>query len=599
MSDKHEEDHLKRLRHSAAHVMAQAVLEAFPDGKIAIGPAIEDGFYYDFDLSRPLTPEDLEHIEARMKEIISQDHPFQYREISEQQAREVFAEQPYKLELIDGILAGGVDEDGEASDEAPVLSIYEHGPFIDLCRGPHVDNTKDINPQGVKLLSVAGAYWRGDERREMLQRIYGTAWPSGEELAAFLHKLVEIERRDHRKLGKELDLYSTHEIGGAGLVYWHPKGALIREIIENFWREEHRRRGYDIVYSPHIGRVDLWKISGHWDFYRESMYSPMDIDGIEYLLKPMNCPFAVLMYKTKTRSYRDLPLRWAELGTVYRYERSGVLHGMLRVRGFTQDDAHIFCRPNQLTDEIIRVLDLAFFMLRTFGYKEFDVELSVRDPARKDKFIGDDSIWENAETALHEALSIREVAYKAMPGDAKFYGPAIDIKMRDALGRGWQGPTIQVDFNFPERFDMTFVGEDGREHRPVMVHRTVLGSMERFVGGLIEHYAGAFPVWLSPVQVEIIPIADRHNEYAFAVLERLKEAGLRAEVDDSDDRMNAKVRKAQLQKIPYMLILGDREVEAGTVSVRLRTEEDLGPKPVDEFIAMAQQTVEQKLNIEN
>ncbi len=599
MSDKHEEDDLKRLRHSAAHVMAQAVLEEFPDGKIAIGPAIEDGFYYDFDLSRPLTPEDLERIEARMKEIISQDHPFQYREISEQQAREVFAEQPYKLELIDGILAGGVDEDGEASDEAPVLSIYEHGPFIDLCRGPHVDNTKDINPQGVKLLSVAGAYWRGDERREMLQRIYGTAWPSGEELAAFLHKLVEIERRDHRKLGKELDLYSTHEIGGAGLVYWHPKGALIREIIENFWREEHRRRGYDIVYSPHIGRVDLWKISGHWDFYRESMYSPMDIDGIEYLLKPMNCPFAVLMYKTKTRSYRDLPLRWAELGTVYRYERSGVLHGMLRVRGFTQDDAHIFCRPNQLTDEIIRVLDLAFFMLRTFGYKEFDVELSVRDPARKDKFIGDDSIWENAETALHGALSIREVDYKVMPGEAKFYGPAIDIKMRDALGRGWQGPTIQVDFNFPERFDMTFVGEDGREHRPVMVHRTVLGSMERFVGGLIEHYAGAFPVWLSPVQVEIIPIADRHNEYAFAVLERLKEAGLRAEVDDSDDRMNAKVRKAQLQKIPYMLILGDREVEAGTVSVRLRTEEDLGPKPVDEFIAMAQQTVEQKLNIEN
>jgi len=599
MSDKHEEDDLKRLRHSAAHVMAQAVLEEFPDGKIAIGPAIEDGFYYDFDLSRPLTPEDLERIEARMKEIIAQDHPFKYREISEQEAREVFAEQPYKLELIDGILAGGVDEDGEASDEAPVLSIYEHGPFIDLCRGPHVDNTRDINPEGVKLLNVAGAYWRGDERREMLQRIYGTAWPSGEELAAFLHKLAEIERRDHRKLGKELDLYSTHEIGGAGLVYWHPKGALIREIIEDFWRQEHRRRGYDIVYSPHIGRVDLWKISGHWDFYRESMYSPMDIDGIEYLLKPMNCPFAVLMYKTRTRSYRDLPLRWAELGTVYRYERSGVLHGMLRVRGFTQDDAHIFCRPNQLTDEIIRVLDLAFFMLRTFGYKEFDVELSIRDPARKDKFIGDDSVWENAETALHGALSIREVDYKVMPGEAKFYGPAIDIKMRDALGRGWQGPTIQVDFNFPERFDMTFVGEDGREHRPVMVHRTVLGSMERFVGGLIEHYAGAFPVWLSPVQVEIIPIADRHNEYAFAVLERLKEAGLRAEVDDSDDRMNAKVRKAQLQKIPYMLILGDREVEAGTVSVRLRTEEDLGPKPVDEFIAMAQQTVEQKLNIEN
>jgi threonyl-tRNA synthetase len=597
MSEKHEENDLHRLRHSAAHVMAHAVLEKFPEGKIAIGPAIEDGFYYDFDLPRPLTPEDLEGIEARVKEIIAEGHAFAYREISEAEAKELFADQPYKLELIEDIVARGADEYGQVSGEPPKLSIYQHGPFIDLCRGPHVDNTRDINPEGVKLLNVAGAYWRGDETRAMLQRIYGTAWPSGKELAEFLHRLEEIERRDHRKLGKELDLFSTHEIGGAGLVYWHPKGALIREIIEDFWRQEHRKRGYDIVYSPHIGRVDLWKISGHWDFYRESMYSPMDIDGIEYLLKPMNCPFAVLMYKTRTRSYRDLPLRWAELGTVYRYERSGVLHGMLRVRGFTQDDAHIFCRPDQLTDEIIGVLDLAFFMLRTFGYKEFDVELSVRSAADKEKYIGEDRVWENAEAALHEALSIREVEYKVMPGEAKFYGPAIDIHMRDALGRGWQGPTIQVDFNFPERFDMAFVGKDGREHRPVMVHRTVLGSMERFVGGLIEHYAGAFPVWLSPVQVEIIPIADRHQEYAFEVLERLKEAGLRVEVDDSDERMQSKVRKAQLQKIPYMLIVGDREVKAGTVSVRLRTEDDLGSRPLDEFIAMAQQAVAEKANI--
>jgi threonyl-tRNA synthetase len=577
MSKEHDNDHLHRLRHSAAHVMAQAVLEKFPEGKIAIGPAIEDGFYYDFDLPRPLTPEDLDEIEARMKEIVAEDHPFEYKELSEAEAQELFADQPYKLELIEGILAGGGDEYGEVSDEPPKLSIYQHGPFVDLCRGPHLANTQDISAKGLKLLSIAGAYWRGDERRPMLQRIYGTVWPSAKELRAYLHKLEEIKRRDHRKLGKELDLYSTHEIGGAGLIYWHPKGALIREIIEDFWRKVHRERGYDIVYSPHIGRVDLWKISGHWDFYRESMYSPMDIDGVEYLLKPMNCPFAVLMYQTRTRSYRDLPLRWGELGTVYRYERSGVLHGMLRVRGFTQDDAHIFCQPDQLMPEIVGVLDLAFFMLRTFGYKEFDVELSVRDPVNKEKYIGDDSVWENAEAALQEALQYREVEYKVMPGEAKFYGPAIDIKMRDALGRGWQGPTIQVDFNFPERFDLTFVGEDGREHRPVMVHRTVLGSMERFVGGLIEHYAGAFPVWLSPVQATVIPIAD-----------------IRVELDDSSDRMQAKIRKAQLQKMPYMLVIGDREQEANAVAVRLRTEEDLGAMLVADFIRRVQKVIADK-----
>jgi len=591
MSDNHDKDHLHKLRHSTAHVMAQAVLEKFPGAKIAIGPAIEDGFYYDFDLPRPLTPEDLEEIEARMKTIVTEDHPFEYREISDAEARELFADQPYKLELIEGILSGGGDEYGQVSDDSPRLSVYKHGPFVDLCRGPHVASTQEIKPGGLKLLSVAGAYWRGDERRPMLQRIYGTAWDSAKQLRMYLKKLEEIKRRDHRKLGKALDLFSMHEIGGAGLIYWHPKGALIREIIEDFWRKEHRRRGYDIVYSPHIGRVDLWKISGHWDFYRESMYSPMDIDGIEYLLKPMNCPFAVLMYKTSTRSYRDLPLRWGELGTVYRYERSGVLHGMLRVRGFTQDDAHIFCQPGQLMDEIVGVLDLSFFMLRTFGYEEFDVELSVRDPVNKEKYIGEDSVWENAETALQEALQFREVEYKVMPGEAKFYGPAIDIKMRDALGRGWQGPTIQVDFNFPERFDLTFVGEDGREHRPVMVHRTVLGSMERFVGGLIEHYAGAFPVWLSPVQAVVIPIADRHHEYAHQVAGQLRDAGIRVEMDDSSDRMQAKIRKAQLQKIPYMLVIGDREQEGGAVAVRLRTEENLGAMPVPDFIGRAQKAI--------
>ncbi|HNR95499.1 MAG: Threonine--tRNA ligase [Chloroflexi bacterium ADurb.Bin180] len=591
------DDFMHRLRHSTSHIMAQAVLERFPEAKLAIGPAIDEGFYYDFDLPRALTPQDLQAIEARMKEIIPQGQAFEYSEVSEEEARRLFADQPYKLELIDDILKLGRDEYGEASDAPPTLSVYRHGSFVDLCRGPHVSNSREINPRAIKLLNIAGAYWRGREDRPMLQRIYGTVFPTSEELDAYLARLAEIERRDHRRLGKELDLYSTHDIGGAGLIYWHPKGAVIRETIENFWREEHRKRGYDIVYSPHIGRVDLWKISGHWDFYRESMYSPIDIDGIQYLLKPMNCPFAVLMYKTRTRSYRDLPLRWGELGTVYRYERSGVLHGMLRVRGFTQDDAHIFCRPDQLMNEIVGVLDLAFFMLRTFGYEQFDVELSVRDAEHKGKFIGEDSVWENAESALHEALKFRNVAYKVMPGEAKFYGPAIDIKMRDALGRGWQGPTIQVDFNFPERFDLKFVGEDGQDKRPVMVHRTVLGSMERFVGGLIEHYAGAFPVWLAPVQVKVIPIADRHNDYARQVLGKLREAGFRAELDDTADRMNAKVRKAQLEKVPYMLVMGDKEAEAGTVSVRLRSEENLGPRPLDEFIAMAHQAIADKKNV--
>ncbi|MFB0546558.1 MAG: threonine--tRNA ligase, partial [Anaerolineae bacterium] len=510
-----EHDDLERMRHSTAHIMAQAVLDMFPEGKLAFGPPIEDGFYYDFDLPRSLTPDDLGPIEARIREIIKGRYPFVQREVSIEEARELFADQPYKLEQIDRLAAGEKDEHGEALEEPPqTLSIYKHDTFTDLCRGPHMEHTGQINPEAFKLLKVAGAYWLGDETRPMLQRIYGTVWPSREELEAYLERLEEIERRDHRKLGRELDLFSTHDVGGAGLIYWHPKGALIREIIENFWREEHRKRGYDIIYSPHIGKVDLWKISGHWDFYRESIYSPMDIDGVEYLLKPMNCPFAVLIYKTRTRSYRELPLRWAEMGTVYRYERAGVLHGMLRVRGFTQDDAHIFCRPDQLEDEIIGVIDLSQFMLSTFGYSEYLIELSVRDPANKDKYIGNDDIWEMAEGALIRALEVKDLNYTVMPGEAKFYGPAIDIKMKDALGRGWQGPTIQVDFNFPERFDLKYVGADGGQHRPVMIHRVVLGAMERFIGGLIEHYEGYFPLWLAPVQVRILTVTDAHVEHA-------------------------------------------------------------------------------------
>ena len=576
---------LERMRHSAAHVMAEAVLDLFPDAKLAIGPAIEEGFYYDFELPRPLTPEDLETIESQMGELIATDGFFQRREISREEAEKLFADQPYKLEMI------------AEMPEDEVISTYQSGEFTDLCRGPHVEKVDQIHADAVKLLSVAGAYWRGDERRPMLQRIYGTAWHSKEELDAYLSKLEEIERRDHRRLGQQLDLYSIHEMGGAGLIYWHPKGARVRKIIEDFWREEHYRRGYDLLYTPHIGKVDLWKMSGHWDFYRESMYSPMDVDGQDYLIKPMNCPFAVLIYKTKTRSYRDLPLRWGELGTVYRYERSGVLHGMLRVRGFTQDDAHIFCRPDQLEHEIIEVIDLAQFMLGSFGYDECVVELTARDAANKGKYIGTDEIWDMAGGALLRALEAKKLEYTRRPGEAKFYGPSIDISVKDALGRAWQGPTIQVDFNFPERFDVNYIGEDGKEHRAVMVHRTVLGAMERFVGGLIEQYAGAFPPWLAPVQAVLIPIAGRHNEYARKVEAELREAGFRVEVDDGAERMGAKIRDAQLQKVPYMLVVGDREMEAGQVAVRLRSGENLGGIPVVDFIRRASEAVVAKAQV--
>jgi len=579
------EQNLEKLRHSCAHVMAEAVLEVFPEGKLGIGPAIEDGFYYDFDLPRSLTPDDLEEIEARMREIVQGNHSFVRREVSREKARELFADQPYKLELI------------EELPEGEVISTYTQDTFTDLCRGPHLEHTGQIPIDGFKLLSIAGAYWRGDERRPMLQRIYGTAWPSKEELEAYLHKLEEVERRDHRRLGRELDLFSVHEEAGAGLIHWHPKGGRIRSIIEDFWRQEHFKRGYDIVYSPHIGKAQLWETSGHLDFYRESMYSPMDIEGQEYFIKPMNCPFHIMMYKTRTRSYRDLPLRWAELGTVYRYERSGVLHGLMRVRGFTQDDAHIFCRPDQVEDEIVGCLALALDMLSAFGFKEYEVVLSVWDPGRREKYIGDEAMWEMAEKSLVAALEKRGLSYTRAEGEAAFYGPKIDVKIKDALGRAWQCTTIQFDFNLPERFDMTYMGPDGREHRPYMVHRTILGSMERFFGVLIEQYAGAFPVWLAPVQARLIPIADRHNKSAYESQGRLEEAGLRVEVDDSSERMQAKIRRAQLEKMPYMLIVGDREMEGGAVAVRLRTGEDLGPRSINDFIQMAQKVVAEKRRI--
>ncbi len=585
------ESELYRIRHSAAHMMAAAVLELFPEAKIAIGPPIEHGFYYDFDLPRPLTQEDLEQIEARMKELIAQKIDFEYEEIEPEAARELFADQPYKLELIEDILQRGTDEYGEKT-EKPVLSIYRSGPFVDLCRGPHVANTKEINPKAVKLLSVAGAYWRGDEKRPMLQRIYGTAWKTPKELREYLRWREEVQKRDHRRLIKQLDLISFHEEAGPGLAYWHPKGAMVRKLMEDFWRDRHIEGGYDFVYTPHIGKAWLWETSGHLDFYRENMYAPMDVDGQEYFIKPMNCPFHILIYKTKLRSYRDLPLRWAELGTVYRYERSGVLHGLMRVRGFTQDDAHIFCTPDQVEEEIVRVLRFSLDMLRAFGFETFEVYLSTRP----EKAVGEPERWKVAEAALQRAIEAEGLAYEVDEGGGAFYGPKIDVKIKDALGRAWQCSTIQFDFNLPERFDMTFVGEDGREHRPFMIHRALLGSIERFFGVLVEHYAGAFPVWLAPEQVRIIPIADRHLDYARQVEARLRAAHLRVEVDSSSSRMNAKIREAQMEKVPFMLILGDREVEEGTVSVRLRSGEKWNALPLDEFIARVQEMVANRVN---
>ncbi|MBM3118371.1 MAG: threonine--tRNA ligase [Chloroflexi bacterium] len=569
------EARLERMRHSAAHVMAEAVQAFFPDAKFGIGPAIEDGFYYDFELPRALVPDDLMAIEAKMKAIIMANLPFAREEIKKAKAQKLFSKQPYKLELIE-----------ELPDET--VTIYRQGNFVDLCRGPHVDSTGEI--KAFKLTSIAGAYWRGNEGCPMLQRIYGVAFDTETELEDYLARLAEAAKRDHRKLGKELDLFSLHEEAGPGLVHWHPKGALVRQLIEDFWRQEHRNRGYDIVFTPHISKVDLWKISGHWDFYRESMYSPMDIDEVEYVIKPMNCIGHILMYKTQLRSYRHLPMRFAELGTVYRYERSGVLHGLARVRGFTQDDAHIFCRSDQLETEITEVVQLARFMMNTFGFYDYELLLSTRP----EKYAGTIEVWESATEVLRKVLERLELKYAIDPGEGVFYGPKIDIKLRDALGRLWQGPTIQVDFNLPQRFDVTYIGDDGLEHRVVMVHRTVLGSMERFMACLVEHYAGAFPVWLSPVQVVIIPIADRHLDYARQVADELKKHGIRVQVDDRSERMNLKIREAQLEKIPYMFITGDKELSASNVSLRLRNGEDSGSLSLIQFIGRVKPIIEAK-----
>jgi threonyl-tRNA synthetase len=561
MKPEEKDERVARMRHSASHVMAEAVQSLFPEAKFGIGPTIENGFYYDFELPRALVPEDLPLIENKMKEIISQDVPFVSEKVSKDQARRLFATQPYKLELIDEIADTGV-------------TVYRQGSFTDLCRGPHLASTGEV--KAFKLTHLAGAYWRGDEKRPMLQRVYGVAFESPEELDGYLALQAEAAKRDHRKLGKELDLFSIHEEIGPGLICWHPKGALIRQIIEDFWKAEHMKRGYDIVYTPHIAKLDLWKTSGHWEFYRDYLFSPMEIEEQQYMLKPMNCLAHILIYKNQLQSYRNLPLRYAELGTVYRYERTGVLYGLARVRGFTQDDAHIFCRPDQVEQEVTEVVKLAQFMMSSFGFGEYELLLSTRP----EKYAGTVSMWDEATEALKHVLEKLGLRYEVDPGEGVFYGPKIDIKLKDAVGHVWQGPTIQVDFNLPQRFDVCYIGEDGLEHSVVMIHRTVLGSMERFLACLVEHYGGAFPVWLSPVQATIVPISDRHAGYAREIGRDFRYDGIRVRVDDRSERMNLKIREAQLEKVPYMLVVGDKEMASSGVSLRLRSGEDLGLQSV-------------------
>ena len=562
-------EELEILRHSSAHILAQAVKELYPAAKLAIGPAIEDGFYYDFDYDRPFTPEDLEAIEKRMAEIVKRNLPIVRKELSRDEAIGLFRErgETYKLELI----AGFPDE---------TFSVYEQGDFIDLCRGPHVRYTGKA--KAFKLLSIAGAYWRGDEKNKMLQRVYGTSFLTKDELKAHLDKLEEAKKRDHRKLGKELDLFSIQDEAGGGLVLWHPKGARVRKAIEDFWRDEHYKAGYELVFTPHIARLDIWKQSGHWDFYRENMYSPMDVEGIEYELKPMNCPFHIMIYNSSLKSYRDLPVRLAELGTVYRFERSGVLHGLMRVRGFTQDDAHIYCTREQLGEEIDRVIDFVLYILKTFGFSEFEAFLSTRPG----KFVGEPAVWDEATAALRGGLERHNLAYKVDEGGGAFYGPKIDLKIKDCLGRSWQCSTIQVDFNLPEKFDVSYVAEDSKRHRPIMIHRALMGSLERFFGVLIEHYAGAFPTWLAPVQTMVMSITDRHILYVDKVVDGLRKAGIRAEADKRNEKIGYKIREAQMQKVPYMLVIGDKEMEKEGVAVRKRSGEDLGFMDIDGFISI-------------
>ncbi len=572
---------LSTLRHSTAHVMAEAVLMMFPDAQIAIGPSIENGFYYDFDLPRALTDDDLETITKNMRKIINEGHDFVRKEVTREEAREIFKNQKYKLELLDAI------------PEGETVTIYNQGAFTDLCRGPHVKNTKELAADGFKLLSIAGAYWRGSEKNKMLTRIYGTAWGSKADLKAYMDHLADVEKRDHRKLGKELDLFSLHEEAGPGLVYWHPRGARIRQVIEQFWREEHYKNGYEMVYTPHVGKSWLWETSGHLGFYKDGMYPPMEMDNTNYYVKPMNCPFHIMIYQNSKRSYRDLPCRWAELGTVYRFEKAGSLHGLMRVRGFTQDDAHLFVTPDQMDDEIMEVLRFSLHMLHSFGFNDIHAYISTKP----EKSVGEKEKWDAATEALKKAVEKEGLQYDIDEGGGAFYGPKIDLKIKDAIGREWQLSTVQFDFNLPERFGMTFVDKDGTEKRPYMIHRALLGSIERFFGVLIEHYAGAFPPWLSPDQIAVIPVADVAYDYAKEVAEALRKEGFRVALDLSDDRMNAKIRKAQKLKTPYMLILGEKERDGKLVSVRYRNGKQDNFLSLDTFIKSVHECVDNKEQI--
>jgi threonyl-tRNA synthetase len=588
--ERYEESDLYRIRHSAAHIMAQAVMEMFPQAKIAIGPPIEDGFYYDFDLPRSLTPEDLEVIETRMRQIIAGNYTFKKEVVSADKARQVFADQPYKQELIDGLEQGGFDEYGNPLNEKPEISLYAHDKFVDLCRGPHVQSTADINPAAVKLMSVAGAYWRGDENKPMLQRIYGTAWHSSQELEEYLWQLEEAKKRDHRKLGKELGLFYFSEDVGPGLPLFTPKGEMLRYLMENYVREVQTRYGYQHVWTGHLVKEDLYKHSGHYDNYKETMFPPLIDENVVFRLKPMNCPSHMTLYKEMgLHSYRELPLRFSEFATLYRYEKTGELTGLTRVRALTQDDAHIFCTEEQIGDEFSRALHLIQEVLDRYHFSDYKVRLSLRGEGGK--YVQDDEKWAKAEALLRTALDASGLDYFAATGEAAFYGPKADFMARDVLGREWQLSTIQIDFIQPARLGLTYVGEDGQEHTPVVLHRAVTGTTERFMGVLIEHYAGAFPVWLTPIQAILIPIADRHVAYARDIAERLKEAGIRVEVDERSERMNAKIRDAQNQKIPYMLVVGNREAEQNEVSVRLRTEENLGAMSLEAFLARARQDI--------
>ena len=596
MSQPYSESQLYKIRHSTAHVMAEAMLERFPEAHIAIGPPIEDGFYYDFGLPRPITDEDLKWVEQRMKQILRGGHDFSVRDVNVDEALALFKDQPFKVELINDLVNGRTDENGaEIAAPATKLTVYKQDTFLDLCRGPHVANTREINPDAVSITykPPAGAYWRGDENRQMLTRIYGTAWQTPEELQEYLDRLEEAKQRDHRFLGEKLGLFVLDPLVGRGLPLWLPNGAILRDTMERWLRQLQIEHGYQPVVTPHIGSIDLYKTSGHYPYYKDSQYAPIDVDGELFLLKPMNCPHHIMIYRSALRSFRDLPLRLAEFGTVYRYEKSGQLHGLTRVRGFTVDDAHLFVMPEQVDAEFISVVKLAQYVLGTLGMSDFRARIGVRDP-KSDKFVGDDALWETATSAIIRACDSLGLKYTVEEGEAAFYGPKLDLVVRDVLKREGQLGTVQVDPNLPERFDLEYVGSDAQRHRPVMIHRALFGSIERFLGILIEHFAGAFPAWLAPVQVALIPIADRHVEYLEGVAAKLQAIGIRAEVDRTNNRMGAKIAVARDQQIPYMLIAGDRDAAASAVSVRLRTDEDRGQMPVDDFVAHIARIVAEK-----